>query len=143
MTAGTAPSTTPAADVIWAGPGIEERDAVHTGQPGQPNSDEVHGGHVEVTWHGSATGAGVLDGGADSMLRLQPETWGMGINTNLGILAAARWPANQSFSGFTDFVGAVPPRPDPLRVRRRRARREPLLRRAAEDDALPGLHGQR
>jgi Ca2+-binding RTX toxin-like protein len=27
----------------------------------------------------------------------------MSINTNLGVLAAARWPANQAISGFTDF----------------------------------------
>ncbi len=103
VTAGSAPYDDAGTDVIWAGPGIGKRDTVHTGQPGHPNSDEIHGGHIEVTWHGSATGTGVLDGGADSLLRLQPETWGMSINTNLGVLGAARWPANQAISGFTDF----------------------------------------
>lgn len=104
VTAGAGPYDDTGKDVISTGPRSELRDTVDTGQPGQPNSDEVRAGYVDVEWHGSATGAGVLDGGADSLLRLQPETWGMSINNDLGVLASARWPQNQSISGFTDFT---------------------------------------
>lgn len=90
-------------DVIATGPRSELRDTVFTGQPEQPNADEVRGGYVDVEWHGVATAGGVLDGGADSLLRLQPETWGMSINTDLGVLSAARWPQDQAITGFTDF----------------------------------------
>ena len=102
--AGTAPYADDGTDVIRTGVAFGVQDVVDTGQPGLPNSDEVHAGQVDLTWRGIATGAGVLDGGGSSTLRLQPESWGMSINTNLGNLSAARWPANQAISGFTDFV---------------------------------------
>ena len=98
------------------GPAVEQRrDDVggrHHPAPGERRVDHldvvdpgraVRGDHVDVEWHGAAAGSGVLDGGADSLLRLQPESWGMSINTDLGVLAAARWPSNQAISGFTDF----------------------------------------
>lgn len=104
VVAGTTAYDDTGTDVIATGPRSYLRDQVDTGQPGQPNSDEVRGGYVDVEWHGIATGTGVLDGGADSLLRLQPETWGMSISTDLGVLAAARWPRDQAISGFTDFT---------------------------------------
>jgi hypothetical protein len=103
VTAGTMPYEDTGTDVIATGPRSHLRDIVDTGQPGLPNADDVRGDHVDVEWHGAAAGSGVLDGGADSLLRLQPESWGMSINTDLGVLAAARWPSNQAISGFTDF----------------------------------------
>lgn len=109
VTAGAAPYDDTGTDVVDGGPRSFLRDTVVTGQPGQPNSDQVRGGYLDVEWHGIATGSGVLDGGADSLLRLQPETWGMSINTDLGVLSSARWPQDQAIAGFADFH--VTPRP--------------------------------
>lgn len=104
VTAGAAPSDDTGRDVIRTGPRGLVRDVVHSGQPGQPNSDDVRGGHLDLEWHGSATGAGVLDGGADSLLRVQPESWGMSLYTDpRGVLASTGWQTDQAITGFTDF----------------------------------------
>lgn len=90
-------------DVVDTGPRGAIDDAVRSGQATLGNADEIRGGLLDVAWHGSSTGTGVLAGGTGSTLRLEPESWGMSIDTDLGVLASARWPANQAISGFTRF----------------------------------------
>jgi hypothetical protein len=90
-------------DVVDTGPRGAIEDLVRSGQATLGNPDEIRGGLLQVKWHGVATGTGVLAGGTGSTLRLEPESWAMSINTHLGVVASARWPATQAFSGFTRF----------------------------------------
>lgn len=91
-------------DVIDTGwRGLRE-DVVVSGQAQQANADEVRAGWVDLSWYGVATGAGALDGGDDSMLRLDPvEAWGVSINADLGTLAMTRAPL-QPIAGFSRFA---------------------------------------
>ncbi|WP_207208333.1 hypothetical protein [Nocardioides glacieisoli] len=93
-------------DVVDTGPRSELQDVVHSGQPGQPNDDRVRAGYVELWWSGTSTGSASLLGGVDSTLRLQPETSGMSVYADRGLLAVAGQPG-QDFSGFTRFSVAA------------------------------------
>jgi Ca2+-binding RTX toxin-like protein len=91
-------------DVIDTGSRGLREDVVVSGQTQQPNADEVRAGWVDLSWYGVATGAGALDGGDDSMLRLDPvEAWGVSINADLGTLAMTRAPL-QPIAGFSRFA---------------------------------------
>lgn len=91
-------------DVIGTGPRGLREDVVVSGQAHQANSDEVRAGWVDLTWYGVATGAGALEGGADSLLRLDPvEAWAVSINADFGTVGMTRAALLQT-SGFARFA---------------------------------------
>ncbi|KQV63386.1 hypothetical protein ASC64_17495 [Nocardioides sp. Root122] len=90
-----------AIDTGWRG--LRE-DVVVSGQAQQGNPDAVRAGWVDLSWYGVATGAGALDGGDDSLLRLDPvEALSVSINADLGTLGMTRAPL-QPISGFSRFA---------------------------------------
>ena len=92
-------------DVIDAGPpGASPGDYVVTGEPGEPNADEVRmGGAGTLAFHGLPTPQAVLDGGGGSELVLETtDAHRVTIDTAAG--SYSRDDATAALSGFDDFL---------------------------------------